>query len=94
LAGGHQVIFVSQPFLHARHVEQQREAAAMMTRMFGTDSRVQYLNLGGVIDLSDPAMSFDHMHLTAAGNQRLTDRLVQPIAAMAARGSTSTSAPH
>ena len=99
LAGNHPVIVASQPyeigeFLHARHVEQQREAAAMLARTFGGDPRVRYVNLGDAIDLADPAMSFDRMHLTAAGNQRLTDRLVQPVAEMAARSASAAAVPH
>ena len=90
LAANHQVLFASQPyeigeFLHARHVEQQREAAAMLTRTFGNDPRVRYVNLGDAVDLGDPAMSFDRMHLTAAGNQQLTEHLVRPVVEMASR---------
>lgn len=99
LAANHQVLFISQPyeigtFLHARHVEQQHEAAAMLGRAFGGDPRVRYLNLGDAVDLGDPAMSFDRMHLTAAGNQRLTEHLVRPVVEMASRRAAGASAEH
>ena len=99
LADNHQVLFVSQPyeigeFLHARHVEQQHEAAAMLGRAFGGDPRVGYLNLGDAVDLADPALSFDRMHLTAAGNQRLTDHFVKPVVEMASRRVAHTSPEH
>ena len=47
------------------------------------------VNLGDTIDLLDPDLSFDHMHLTAEGNARLAESLVSPVVAMAARQSTS-----
>ena len=88
LAANHQVLLASQPyeigeFLHARHVEQQHEAAAMLERTFGGDPRVRYVNLGDTVDLSDPALSFDRMHLTVAGNRQLTEHLVRPVLEMA-----------
>jgi hypothetical protein len=83
-----QVLFVTQPYeLDAagdRHRQQQGEAAAMLERKFGSDHRVRYVNLGPVVDLNDPALSFDHMHLTAPGNARIADALVQPVLDMAA----------
>jgi hypothetical protein len=83
-----QVLVVTQPYelgtLGDRHREQQGEVAAMLQRRFGGDRRVRYLNLGPTIDLADPALSFDHMHLTIAGNARLADEFVQPVLEMAA----------
>ena len=66
--------FASQPYepgenVHSRHVEQQGEAAAMLRRMFGGDRRVSYIDLGDAVDLGNPHMSFDQMHLTARGNE-------------------------
>ena len=83
-----QVLVVTQPnltnaYLRMRHQEQQREAELMLTRRFGGDSRVQYVNLGPALDLADAALSFDRMHLTAAGNERVAAALVTPVVAMA-----------
>jgi hypothetical protein len=99
LAANHQVLFISQPYeigesLRPRHVEQQREAAAMLARTFGGDPRFRYVNLGEAVDLADPAMSFDRMHLTAAGNQRLTESFVAPVVEMASRRAGGASAQH
>jgi hypothetical protein len=84
-----QVLFVTQPYelgtVGERQREQQGEAAAMLQRRFANDPRVRYLNLGPSVDLEDPALSFDHMHLTPAGNARLAGDLVQPVLDMAAR---------
>lgn len=89
LARDRKVLFITQPYstvseyVRMRHTEQQREAAAMVSRRFPSTGRVAYLNLGDAVDLSDPAQSFDRMHLTAAGNARIAERLVAPVAAMA-----------
>lgn len=96
LANGKLVLVVTQPYktgasLRARHMEQQSEMAAMLVRRFGDDPRVAYVNLGDAIDVSDPALSFDGMHLTAAGNARFADSLVAPVVTMVARRSTPTS---
>jgi hypothetical protein len=88
-----QVLLVTQPyeaiseFVHTRHVEQQAEAAAMLSRRFGGDPRVGYVNLGDSVDLMDPALSFDRMHLTAPGNDRVAAGLVAPVLAMASQRS-------
>ena len=47
--------------------------------------RVSYLNLGDTVDLNDPQLSFDHMHLTATGNRRAAAGFVEPVLEMAAR---------
>jgi len=91
LEHGKQVLVVGQPhpltFLRDRHVAQQGEVAAMLQRRYAGDPRVQYLDLGDTVDLSDPQRSFDTMHLTAAGNTIVAAALVEPVRAMAARRS-------
>jgi hypothetical protein len=94
LASGKQVLVVTQPYelgdyLRARHMEQQSELAAMLLRRFGDDPRVAYVNLGDTIDLGDPALSFDRMHLTAPGNARLAESLIAPVMAMAHRSTAA-----
>jgi hypothetical protein len=88
VGSGKQVLVITQPYelgeaLRARHIEQQREMAAMLQRRFGGDRRVGYLDLGDVVDLGDPRLSFDRMHLTAAGNRRMAERLVDAVLARA-----------
>ncbi len=83
------VLVVTQPYvlgteLRARHADQQRALATMVQRRFQNDRRVQYVNLGDVVDLGDPGVSFDQMPLTAAGNDRIAQALVEPVAQMAA----------
>lgn len=84
-----QVLVMTQPYEYgpesrARHMEQQREMADMLRRRYGGDPRVAYLNLGPYVELGDPAFSFDRMHLTASGNERVAERIAQQVEAMAA----------
>jgi hypothetical protein len=89
LQHGKQVLVIAQPHplqsLRDRHIAQQTELSGMLHRRFGTDSRVQYVDLGDTVDLSDPERSFDRMHLTAAGNAIVAAALVEPVKAMAAQ---------
>ena len=86
---GKQVLVVTQPYelgnVGDRHKEQQQEMAAMLQRRFGGDPMVRYVNLGPTVDLYDPALSFDRMHLTVEGNRRVAQALVAPVAAMASQ---------
>jgi hypothetical protein len=75
-------------------VEQQHEAATMLRRVFGGDRRVGYIDLGDAVDLGDPHMSFDQMHLTAAGNRRLVEHLIGPVVEMVSRRVAIQSLPH
>jgi hypothetical protein len=96
-AEGRQVIVGTQPYLsvsqsvHDAHVGQQAELRAMLQRRFSADPDVRYVDFGNRLDLEDPRMSFDHMHLTVAGNQEIAAALVDPVMAMAARRRPKTS---
>jgi hypothetical protein len=85
-----QVLVATQPYalgaeLGARHRDQQRAMEAMMTRRFGGEPRVRYVDLGNLVDLADPALSYDRMHLTESGNERLAGAFVAPVLDMAAK---------
>lgn len=85
-----QVLVITQPYstfgdLPARHRWQQREMVGMLRRHFGSDPRVAHVDLGTAIDLKDPLISYDGMHLTTAGNRQIADRLVEPVLLMAQR---------
>jgi hypothetical protein len=90
LEHGAQVLVATQPYgatptFRARHSEQQSEMEQMLRRRFGGNPRVRYASLGDVVDLNDPHLSYDHMHLTASGNQRAAAAFVQPVLDMAAQ---------
>jgi hypothetical protein len=87
---GTQAMIVTQPYLaldaaRARHVAQQAELRAMLARRFGSDPAVRYVDLGDRVDLRNPRLSFDGMHLTAKGNDLLAGGLVDPVVEMAVR---------
>jgi hypothetical protein len=87
---GLQVLVVSQPYalgeqLRAAHIQQQREVADMIMREFAGDDDVAYVNVGELVDLSDPRMAFDRMHLTVDGNSRIADALIAPVQALKSR---------
>ena len=79
-----QVLFATPPYLlgerlRAAHIAQQAEIADMIRRNFATSPDVRYVNLGNAIDLGDPALSFDRMHLTFEGNARIAAALERPL---------------
>ena len=81
---GLKVLVVTQPYalgerLRAAHIEQQREVAEMIARDFAADRGVAYINVGNTVDLSDPELCFDRMHLTARGNARIADALAPAV---------------
>jgi lysophospholipase L1-like esterase len=55
----------------------------MLARERGSDPHVRYVNLGDAVDLTDPALSYDHMHLTARGNRIIADALLPAVLEMA-----------
>jgi hypothetical protein len=88
---GRQVLVVTQPYLwvddwiHKRHLAQQDALRASLAARLLTDSAIGYANLGDAVDLENVQLSFDHMHLTASGNERLAEALVAPVIEMAGR---------
>jgi lysophospholipase L1-like esterase len=87
LNDGKSVLVVGQPQVINEHrqrlIEQQAEMSGMLQRRFAGNSRVRYLDLGGALNLADTAMAYDGMHLTAAGNEIIAERLVEPVSAIA-----------
>jgi hypothetical protein len=89
-ADGKRVIVVGQPRmkdaeLREAHERQQRMLGDMIRREFESQPAIQYVDLGGVIDLSDPAFTFDAMHLTVDGNRKIAEALAPHVLVMAAR---------
>ena len=84
-----QVIVAGQPYLRADeslrslHMQQQAALHTFLMKRFGDDDAVKYVNLGDAVDLGDPHLSFDPMHLRAAGNVRVAEQLVAPVVEMA-----------
>ena len=74
---GYRVFVVNQPYASPRCVEEQRTLRQMLHERFGGDSSVQYLDLGWALDLHDPALAYDGMHLTPEGNRRIAHELAE-----------------
>jgi lysophospholipase L1-like esterase len=87
LSQGKRVIVVAQPrttgAFAAVHVKQRHMLGAMVRAEFASEPRVAYVDLGDAVDLMDPALSFDEMHLTPDGNRKLAAALAPHVLALA-----------
>ena len=79
LGRGKQVFVVTEPYKSDQHVRQQAAVAAMLRTRFPREPRVHYIDMGRAVDLEDSSLSFDGLHLTAAGNARVADQLAPAI---------------
>ena len=82
LARGKRVMVVTEPYIAAAHIEQQSELARLLKSRFAAEPRVRYVNLGGAVDLRDPSLCWDGMHLTEEGNRRIAAALREPALQM------------
>ena len=73
------VAVVTPPYVSARHEAQQASLAALLAARFQGDRGVHYINMGRQIDVRDRAQSPDGIHLTARGNQTLSENLVDAM---------------
>jgi lysophospholipase L1-like esterase len=78
LAKGKRVLIVTEPYISDDHVEQQFELERLLRSRFAAESRLGYVNLGDTVDLRDPSLCWDGMHLTAEGNRRIAAALMKP----------------
>ena len=85
LKRGKRVLVVTEPYISDKHVEQQLALGGMLTKRFADQPNFRYLNLGRTVDLRDQSLCWDGMHLTEAGNQRITEALTQPVLDMVQR---------
>ena len=76
VAHGRSAVVVTQPYISDGHLDQQRALRGLLAARFGADPRVRYVNLGPAVDLRDPALVLDGMHLSASGNDRIAGALV------------------
>jgi lysophospholipase L1-like esterase len=57
----------------------------MLEARFSNQTRFAYLNLGRTVDLRDPALCWDGMHLTEEGNRRIAAAMVRPVSELLRR---------
>ncbi len=76
---GRQAFVVTEPYRDARHIRQQFAVWKMLKSRFGGNPRVHYIDMGGAVDLDDRQLCYDGLHLTAAGNARVAERLAPQL---------------
>ncbi len=78
-------IVVTEPYIGGggsggdMHISQQGALRAMLTEKFPGEARLHYLNMGGAVNLTDRALCYDGVHLTAAGNALLAKELAPRV---------------
>jgi lysophospholipase L1-like esterase len=85
LAKGERVLIVTEPYISNAHVEQQAQLESMLAARFANQPRLRYINLGRLIDLRDPSLCWDGMHLNEEGNRRIATALSEPVREMLQR---------
>ena len=83
---GKAVVVVAQPLMaegRGRELQglQHDMLRAMMAKQFSGNARVAFADLSALIDLRQPELTFDAMHLRPEGNDRVAAALVEPVIA-------------
>jgi formylglycine-generating enzyme required for sulfatase activity len=76
---GTRVVVVTQPYMPATHREQQLVMAEYLRKRFPDRAALRFVDLGAAIDLVDPALTLDGMHLTAAGNRVIARGMLEAV---------------
>jgi formylglycine-generating enzyme required for sulfatase activity len=76
---GARVVVVTQPYVNDNHKEQQFLMAEYLRKRFPDRARLHFAIPGTSINLADPALTLDGMHLSAAGNAVLAQNLVEAV---------------
>lgn len=79
LGEGRAVFVVTQPYVSESHRAQQTRLREAL-EPFRDSPYFRYINLGSVVDVQDPELAPDGMHLTAEGNAIIAAALADPIA--------------
>jgi hypothetical protein len=53
-----------------------------LSREFGDNPRVRYVDVGDAVDLSDQSVAFDGLHLFRDANAKVAARLIEPVRQM------------
>lgn len=79
------VLVVTQPYINASHRAQQDELRRMLVHRYASNPLVMYVNLGDAVDVTDPALCWDGMHLMDAGNARIAAGIAPAVLEMIRR---------
>ena len=77
LSRGKRVVVVTEPYIGDIYIDQQRHLAAMLQVRYANRPDAHHVNLGLSVDLRDPNLCWDGMHLTEEGNRRIADALAK-----------------
>ena len=75
-------LVVTQPYRSERHREQQTLLGAFLHEQFRRAPKLHFANLGPTLNVFDPELTGDSMHLTPSGNRQLAQHLVERVRAL------------
>ena len=75
-------LVVTQPYRSERHREQQTLLGAFLHEQFRRAPKLHFANLGPTLNVFDPELAGDSMHLTPSGNRQLAQHLVERVRAL------------
>jgi len=78
LGAGRYAIVVTPPYRTAGDITRQAALSTALASRAGT-ATLRYINLGTLMDLRNPAMSFDGVHLTPLGHEQVAEALTNPL---------------
>jgi lysophospholipase L1-like esterase len=76
------VMIATQAPIGESHVDQQRRLVAFLQHRFGNNPWLRFATLSGALSLTNPALCYDGMHLTPAGNRVIAEKLAGPVSEM------------
>jgi lysophospholipase L1-like esterase len=76
------VMITTQPSINESHIDQQQRLVAFLQHRFGSNPLLRFTNLSDAVNLTDPALCYDGMHLTAAGNRVIAEKMTKPVLEM------------
>ena len=75
-------LVVTQPYRSERHREQQTLLGAFLHEQFRGAPKLHFANLGPTLNVFDPEITGDTLHLTPSGNRQLAQHLVERVRAL------------
>lgn len=79
LQRGKRVLLVSEPYVASNQVEQQAQLRDYLRTKYPGNLNLTYVDFGLAVDVTNPLVAFDGMHLTSRGNQSIATRLANLI---------------
>lgn len=82
LERGKRALVVTQPYISEAHREQQRLLVEYLRKRVAGTTEIAFVNLGASVDLRDPKLAPDGMHLSPEGHSVIAQDLVNPVKAI------------